>query len=206
MNTPDLLDPELFEPELFELELFELELLGSGRAAASTEPGPGPAADPDPAAVRSGLGALLGAVRLLALATVGPDGTPWANSLYYVHDRRLRLHFLTDPRSRHGRNLRGLPTVAAAVADSEQPGAPGTRRGLQLSGTCRPTDDAGLRPAADLFTTRFPHFAAGVGAALAGNGPLRLYTLTVNGFTVFDEPRFGRDTSVRGRIRDRGQL
>lgn len=55
----------------------------------------------------------LAACSSLTLATAGPEG-PWAASVFYCNDG-FDLYFLSNPQSRHGRDMARQPQVAAAV-------------------------------------------------------------------------------------------
>lgn len=83
-------------------------------------------------ALRARVRELLVAHTTASLATIGSDGV-WAASVFYASDDDLRLIFVTDPSTRHGRNLAAGGTVAATinadVSDWRE------IRGLQLEGT-----------------------------------------------------------------------
>jgi uncharacterized protein YhbP (UPF0306 family) len=66
----------------------------------------------------------------MTLSTVGPEG-PWASSVSYVHDG-FTFYFLSDPASRHTRNLRADARVAGAINDDYAPW--NEIRGIQLEG------------------------------------------------------------------------
>jgi uncharacterized protein YhbP (UPF0306 family) len=90
----------------------------------------------------------------MTLATLGPDGTPQAAAVFYAADDEFNLYFLSDPSTRHGRDLKLHPRVAATVQADGQPWA--TIRGLQIEGTARRTDDAGeTARAARVYGLRF---------------------------------------------------
>ena len=111
----------------------------------------------DPVAASAAVAELLEENRLLSMATVSPDGTPWAHNVYFCYDAELNFYFLTRPGSRHAANLaNSAGQVAATVADSTQDGVPGTRRGLQFRGECRRARGEWLHRAASTFVARFP--------------------------------------------------
>lgn len=57
---------------------------------------------------------LLGAHGTVTLATQGPQG-PWAATVFFASDDALNLYFVTDPRTRHGRDMMDGGPVAAAI-------------------------------------------------------------------------------------------
>lgn len=50
---------------------------------------------------------------VMTLATTGPDG-PWAAALFYVNNG-FGLYWLSDPNTRHSRNIAHNPQVAIAI-------------------------------------------------------------------------------------------
>jgi uncharacterized protein YhbP (UPF0306 family) len=100
---------------------------------------------------------LLEAHTTMTLATSGPDG-PWAAAVFYASDPALRLYFLSDPRTRHGRDLAATPRAAAAIhADCR---AWSEIRGLQLAGPVSVLDGAARDDALALYLARFPEVRA----------------------------------------------
>ncbi len=89
----------------------------------------------------------------MTLATVGPDG-PWAAGLFYAHDG-FDVYWLSDPRSRHSRNIAVNPQVAVAIHEDYRRWE--EIRGIQMEGVAElvgPLADAG-RPA-EIYLTRYP--------------------------------------------------
>jgi len=80
---------------------------------------------------RAAIGDLLETHNTATLATSGADG-PWAAAVFFASDADLNLYFVSDPRTRHARDLAVCPEVAAAIhADCS---AWAQIRGLQLAG------------------------------------------------------------------------
>lgn len=165
--------------------------------------------DPGPAAASNAVDLLLHENRLLSMATMSRQGTPWANNAYFAHDAAgpgLDLYFLTRPGGRHGVNLdESAGAAAVTVTDSTQQGIPGTRRGLQLRGVCARAAGARLDRGAAVFAARFPAAAAHAAAALAGLPELaaespRLYVFSATEVKLFCEPALGTEIWLTGRI------
>ncbi len=87
--------------------------------------------------LRSAILAFLATRDALTLATVGEDGEPHAAAVFFAADDEGRLVFLTDPKTRHGRDLLRDARVAGTVHADRQDWQ--TIRGVQLSGRARPT-------------------------------------------------------------------
>jgi hypothetical protein len=89
----------------------------------------------------------------LTLATE-QDGRPWAASLFYANEG-FTLYFVSDPGTRHAKNLQGNPRVAATIADDQRDWR--AIAGLQLEGTCEaignPVDAARARA---VYGAKFP--------------------------------------------------
>ena len=87
------------------------------------------------------------------LATADADG-PWAAAVFYASDADLNLYFVTEPGTRHGRNLRNNARVAVAIhADVANWN---DVRGLQLEGTARVVAEDKRAAALGIYLHRFP--------------------------------------------------
>ncbi|WP_329464390.1 pyridoxamine 5'-phosphate oxidase family protein [Streptomyces sp. NBC_01431] len=165
----------------------------------------GPDGEPGFLAVTESIECLLDGTRLLSMATVGDDGAPWSHNAYFAYDSDLHLYCLTRPASGHVRNLvNSAGRVSVTVADTGQPGIPGTRQGLQLQGHCELAHGSQLALGIEEFAARYPAFAAAVRDAARpdpSGRALRLFVFTAEEFKVFDERAFGLDTWLTGRIR-----
>ena len=126
------------------------------------------ATDPSAAASRSGVAALhdriaafLAAHTTLTLATVGADGAPAAAAVFYAHDARLNLYFLSEERTEHGRNLLADARVAGTIhADGQDWRG---IRGLQVRGQARPAAGTELAHAAAVYGRKYSFVAASAG-------------------------------------------
>lgn len=127
----------------------------------------------------------------LTLATVGSDG-PQATALFYAHDLTLSLYFLSDPATRHGRNLTADQRSAATVqADGQD-----WRRinGLQIEGWVAPVSTPeDWDVAYEVYQAKFPFVGAALkGQSLTGitlSGPLarsRFYRFTPRWMRLID--------------------
>ena len=97
--------------------------------------------------------AYLGERYSLTLATSGQDG-PWAAGLYFANDG-LTLYFLSDPETRHCRDIAANPLVAAAVHEDYKDWR--EIRGIQLEGTAGPVEGvADVARAWEVYLAKFP--------------------------------------------------
>jgi uncharacterized protein YhbP (UPF0306 family) len=104
--------------------------LASGAVAAETLSGP--AGEGSVEAWRSAALEYLATHHTVSLATHGPDGL-WATTVFYVNIGFI-LYYLSEPATRHVRNVLENPDVAATV--NEDYGDWRKIKGIQMSGTC----------------------------------------------------------------------
>ena len=69
---------------------------------------------------RNAIRRMIEAHNTMSLATCR-DGMPWAASVFYASDKQLNLFFVSDHRTRHGRDIEHNSIAAAAInADCSQ--------------------------------------------------------------------------------------
>jgi uncharacterized protein YhbP (UPF0306 family) len=106
-----------------------------------------------PQALRLAVRELLEAHNTLTLATCGPDG-PWAAAVFFASDDDLNLYFVSDQRTRHGRDL----VANGRAAGSLNPDCDDWKdiRGLQLEGAVSILDGAARDAALTGYLAKFP--------------------------------------------------
>lgn len=87
----------------------------------------------DPKIVRQNIHNFLSSHGIMTLATTHKD-QPWVCTVYYAVDDNLNLIILTDPNSRHGKEMLSNPKVAFSVFDSSQTNSSPVKIGIQGSG------------------------------------------------------------------------
>ncbi len=108
----------------------------------------------------------LAAHSTLTLATVDAVGLPYATAVFYAHDARFNLYFLSEERTQHGQNLAASSAVAATVQSDGQDWQ--SIQGLQVRGLATRVPIRELAHAAAVYGRKY----AFVGALLAsGKGP-----------------------------------
>lgn len=108
-------------------------------------------------ATQSAVSALLQTQSTMTLATCGEAG-PWAAAVFFASDERLNLYFVSDPRTRHGRDLAECGRAAAAI----QPDCDnwGEIRGVQLEGAVSSLDGDAGAAALDCYLEKFARIRA----------------------------------------------
>src|SRR2546426_5656496 len=95
---------------------------------------------------------------LCSMSTVGPGNRPPTTPAYFCFTSELVLYFLSDPESRHCRNLARNPSLAMTIFKSAQEWGD-QDRGLQLFGTCRRTRGREAKEAVRVYAARFSPYA-----------------------------------------------
>jgi uncharacterized protein YhbP (UPF0306 family) len=142
--------------------------------------------------VRASLVRLLRENTLASFATVDARGTAHIHTAYFAWSDDWQLFFYSYPDSLHGRNLARRPSMAVTVFDSHQRwGHPD--RGVQLFGTGRKALGRWAEVAAEVYSKRFPGYAAWRARAEGEEGSFRLrpYRFRPRSAKVFDERALG---------------
>ena len=141
---------------------------------------------------------LLGASTLCAIATVSPGGRAHVNTAYFAWADDYEIVWISEPDTRHSRNLAADPTAAIAVYDSHQVwGRPD--RGVQLFGRAREVRGASAREAAALYARRFREYDP------EAHGHLRHYRFRPSRIKLFEE-RLRGSSWVTLRVRAGGRF
>ncbi len=142
---------------------------------------------------------LLEASTLCAIATVSADGSAHINTAYFAWSPKLDLVWLSDPRSKHSRNVRAGDSAAVVVYDSNQSwGKPD--RGIQLFGSAHESGGAIAADAQTLYRDRFPDYHQ------EDLDTYRFYVFHPHRLKLFDERELGAGRFVIARVDDQGRL
>jgi nitroimidazol reductase NimA-like FMN-containing flavoprotein (pyridoxamine 5'-phosphate oxidase superfamily) len=97
---------------------------------------------------------LMNAAPLCALATASSGGRPHINHMYFAWRGPFEVVWVSDPDSRHSRNLLAKPSAAVTIYDSHQIwGRPD--RGIQLFGTAGAVTGSAAKEAERAYSARF---------------------------------------------------
>jgi uncharacterized protein YhbP (UPF0306 family) len=137
----------------------------------------------------------LAAHNTMTLATCGAGG-PWAAAVFYAHDADWVLYFMSDPATRHMRDIASTPQVAAAVQDDGQPWE--SLRGLQIHGCCNRVGSADLARAEACYVRKFPFLRAAPGALADRLRSTPFFELRPQWIRMIDNSRgFGHKTEIQ---------
>lgn len=160
----------------------------------------------DAPTLRLAIEAFLDGCHVMSLASVAPDGTPHAASLFYARDG-LSLVWTSATATRHSGHVEAGTRVGATVAPDYDDFR--AIRGVQLWGSARRLrDETEVARARDLMRQRYPflgQLAAAPLALQAAIGKAGYYRLEPERITLIDNTRgFGHKDTLR--VRDDGTL
>lgn len=152
--------------------------------------------------LRRSLLRILKETELCSVATVTRGGQAHISHLYFCWSPDLEFYFLSDPRSRHCRNLITNSAMAPTVYSTRQPwDRPG--RGAQLWGRCIQAAGKKVTQAERVYARRFTGYARYRATASAGSERFqyRFYRFIPRTAKVLDEREFGGGVFVTAAIR-----
>jgi uncharacterized protein YhbP (UPF0306 family) len=139
----------------------------------------------------------MNASMLCALATVWPGGRAHINHMYFAWNDGFDVVWISDPQSRHSRNLLANPSAAVTIYDSNQTwGLPD--RGIQLFGTAAPVSGRAAGDAQRAYSARFPSHDP----SAADSYPY--YRFRPREVKLFYERVLGEGTLVTARVSKKG--
>lgn len=135
---------------------------------------------------------ILSQSRDLVLATA-QSNIPWAAELVFGHDGDFNLYWISDIDTRHSRELKKNPKVAAVI--TVQPAGEIKNRGLQIEGVARELKEEEIVGAArEYFAKRgTPHMPKTLEEVNKLTKGRSWYTLKPSKIYILDEALFGYD-------------
>jgi uncharacterized protein YhbP (UPF0306 family) len=120
----------------------------------------------------------------MTLATADQDGRPWASPVYYAVDTYREFLWVSDPGTKHSRNLVVRPRIAIVIFDSTQP--INTGRGVYMPAHAEPVPDPEIDRALEIFSARSVEHGGEVWtrARLEPHDVFRLYRATASDYSV----------------------
>jgi uncharacterized protein YhbP (UPF0306 family) len=141
---------------------------------------------------------LMNASPLCSLATVSPGSRAHINHMYFGWNRGFDVFWISDPDSRHSRNLAANPSAAITIYDSRQTlGRPD--RGIQLFGSAGIVIGAAADEGERVYSARFPSYE------LPESDSYPFYRFRPRTIKLFYEGVLGAGTLVTARV-SRGGL
>lgn len=134
----------------------------------------------------------MNASELCALATAWPGGRPHINHIYFAWTERFDVIWISDPDSRHSRNLSANRSAAVTIYDSHQTWG-GFDRGIQLFGTAGAVRGPAAQQDERAYAARFSSFDPA-----ANSYPF--YRFRPRELKLFYERIFGGGTLVTAKV------
>jgi uncharacterized protein YhbP (UPF0306 family) len=129
---------------------------------------------------------------LYALATVAPHGRAYISHMYFAWTDSFDVWWISDPDSRHSRNLGTNRSAAVTIYDSRQTwGRPD--RGVHLFGAAAEVAGPGAREAEHAYAKRFSSYGG-------LDDSLRMYRFRPRRLQLFDERSLAPGTLVTARV------
>lgn len=139
----------------------------------------------------------MNAAPLCALATASPGGRPHINHMYFARNGAFEVVWISDPDSRHSRNLLANPSAAITIYDSHQTwGRPDC--GIQLFGSAGPVTGRAAERAERAYSARFASYDS------SGDDSYPFYRFRPREVKLFYERLLGPGTLVSAKVTSDG--
>lgn len=113
---------------------------------------------------------------------------PWCATVYFAHDNRNNLYWVSMSDARHSQEISKNAKVAGAIVLPHNYG--GVVRGLQFQGTAKALiDDDDIRKYSAAYSERFGR-ASLADDIISGKNPYYLYQIKPEQFVLFDTLHF----------------
>lgn len=92
--------------------------------------------------------------KLMQVAT-SKGNKPWVASVWYVHDEKWNLYFISKKHRRHSKEIIENPEVAGVIVTPHTKGSGEKVRGLQFNGVARETNGHEMDKANKLYKAKY---------------------------------------------------
>ncbi len=130
----------------------------------------------------------LSSQKLMSLATSDGKGNLWSANVYFAHDEKFNLYFMSAPDSLHSQFISVNKRVSLTICDSHQDEVSG-KVGLQASGICEHVaSEEIVKLVLPIWNDKFSKKPAPPLETFIANSPL--YKITVKRIKFFNEDAF----------------
>ena len=134
--------------------------------------------------------------RMMQIATANGD-QPWSCTVYYASDKDLNLYWISQPNTRHSKEIHENPKVAASIPIKFDDL---TVVGVQLEGEASLMEDSDeIKEKVKLYSDKFNHGDEWLKDFIASNNPHKLYKIKPTLFVIFDRVNFPDDSRKEWR-------
>jgi nitroimidazol reductase NimA-like FMN-containing flavoprotein (pyridoxamine 5'-phosphate oxidase superfamily) len=124
---------------------------------------------------------IVAANRYMVLATADEQGVPWATPVWFATEDHRRFYWISDPNTRHSRNIAARPEIAIVIFDSTQP--INTGRGVYAKAVAEQVANAEVDRVLQIFSERSVAHGGEVWTR-EHLEPLRLYRATASEYSM----------------------
>lgn len=134
--------------------------------------------------------------RMMQIATVSGDQS-WSCTLYYASDKNLNLYWISQPNTRHSKELHKNPKVSASIPIKFDDL---TVVGVQLEGEASLVEDSDeINEKVKLYSHKFNRGDEWLKDFITGNNRHKLYKIKPTLFVIFDRVNFPDDSRKEWR-------
>jgi len=129
--------------------------------------------------------------KLMSLATY--TDKPWVCTVYYAVDDAFNLYLITEPNTKHARDIVANTIVACAISDSHQK-VTDKKEGVQIEGFCSQlSEDNKIKEALTLWNKANPGFEQIINWESIQQGKIkgRVYLVKPTSIKYFNESLYG---------------
>lgn len=129
--------------------------------------------------------------RLLNLATLSKK--PYICTVFYAEDSSGKLYFISEPLSKHCKNISSNTSVAVAISDSHQR-VTDKKKGLQIEGSVHEViEKKEIKHALNLWNAKNPGFEKVINYQNMKNGKIKghVYRISPSRIKFFNEELYG---------------
>jgi uncharacterized protein YhbP (UPF0306 family) len=133
----------------------------------------------------------LSTAKLMQVATC-VDNQPWVAHVWFSHDDKLNLYFISRNDRRHSQEIRKQPKVAGGIVNPPFEGLGQKVRGLSFQGNAYETEGSSLEEAYEHYRKRWSNVVehAKLKDMIDGSIKVRVYKIVPTLYVLFDEIDF----------------
>jgi uncharacterized protein YhbP (UPF0306 family) len=136
----------------------------------------------------------------VVISTSTPDGEPWISPVFFAHDERYRLYWVSNKDAKHSRLIRENPSVAAVIFNSWAPEGSSDADGVYFAGIADELSElSDVQEGIETYNAKATkdEFKVRDVSEVTGDGAWRIYRMTPN-----EVSKLGPGKIVNGQYKD----
>lgn len=143
--------------------------------------------------------------KLLILSSVDEEGNPWISSVYYAHDDKLNMYFVSKRKTNHSKHFMKNNNVAYSVA-WHNPKEDEDRIAIQAKGTIEELSNIlEIAKGAKLIFNKYDDWEIEPKSMIENLTGARMYKITPNYIKFWNDKLFGKP-ATREYVLENGKL